>query len=61
MEAFTAGNGGGVGAWTPLCDLPLPVHGLAAASLHAVLYAAGGRARHRYLDELLVSWRLWVS
>lgn len=42
-------------SWRPLCDLPLPIHGAAAAFLDGALYIAGGKSMRQYEEKLWVS------
>lgn len=41
-------------SWRPLCDLPLPIHGAAAAFLDGALYVAGGKSMRQYEEKLWV-------
>ncbi|KAK4313697.1 hypothetical protein Pmani_014986 [Petrolisthes manimaculis] len=39
--------------WQGLAELPIPIHGAAAAFLDGVLYVGGGKSTHRYHHNLL--------
>jgi len=52
-EAFDPGDGTGMGSWEAMPEMPIPRHGLGAATLDGRIYLPGGGIRTSYasVDE----------